>query len=111
MKLLRWIKIVAFVFVLNTLYLSTAVAQSTCVTPYLSCIIPQNAPAGYACFCNTPRGPMRGIIGAPQVQQPFPMFCCTPSGKYGPFQNNSIPVGGSCYTNTQFGVVYGQACY
>ena len=99
---------------LLTANLSIVYAQTTCITPYFSCAIPQSAPPGYSCFCITPSGPISGMTGASQLSQPIqqlPAFCCTPAGKFGPFQNNGIPVGGSCYANTVYGAAYGQACY
>jgi len=95
--------------------LATTCNAATCVTQYISCQIPGVAAPGTACYCNTPNGPITGVIIATQNpgQQSIqpPAFCCTPGGKLGPYVNYNTPVGGPCYGMTPYGIVYGQACY
>ena len=90
-------------------------ASSTCVTPYFSCVIPQPTTIGNSCYCNTQYGSVYGVIGSSQAnaqfQKKLPSFCCSPAGRFGPFPNLNTPVGGSCYADTLYGRVFGQACY
>jgi hypothetical protein len=41
----------------------------------------------------------------------FPHYCCSAVGRLGPYPNNSLPVGGSCYGTDNTGQQqYGSAC-
>jgi len=96
-------------------YTAASGAQSVCASQSMRCQIAAAARPGSSCYCNTPYGPIPGVIVATanpsrQPQRP-PAFCCTPAGKLGPYANPGIPAGGSCSGTTPHGVVYGQACY
>lgn len=42
----------------------------------------------------------------------LPSYCCTPSGRLGPYQNHSVSEGGRCFgTHPSYGIVVGSACY
>ncbi len=90
-------------------------AQTTCATPYGTCLLAGTAVPGMGCYCVTPTGPIDGTVAGAnyaQTYNPFPQFCCTPLGKMGPFTNNSILPGQYCHAAMPNGVpVVGQACF
>lgn len=49
-------------------------------------------------------------IPAPTPAVTFPHFCCTPTGRFGPFPNTTILRGQQCFASTPWGQVFGAAC-
>lgn len=45
----------------NLLLAQTAVSNR-CVTPHLTCLLPQSVAVGSACWCATPNGPVTGTV-------------------------------------------------
>jgi hypothetical protein len=41
---------------------AVGVGSNICITPLLSCGLPQQGPSGMACYCNTFRGPISGFV-------------------------------------------------
>ena len=86
-------------------------AQLMCRTPYMACGMLNGVPGG-PCFCVTPSGPIQGItqiVGGAAIS--LPQFCCTPGGRFGPFNNTSVGPGQVCQVPTPAGPVFGQACF
>jgi hypothetical protein len=91
-----------------------AMAQVTCVTAFGSCPIGSAVGPGGQCFCVTPKGPVTGTVVG-QGSGPtdaFPHFCCTPSGRMGPYPNQSALPGQLCQAVLPSGsMMEGQACF
>jgi hypothetical protein len=89
---------------------SAALGQTTCVTAYGSCAA--TGPAGSQCYCATPNGPAAGTVAGAGGSGAFPLFCCTPAGRFGPNPNSKVPVGAPCEARLPNGSnMMGQACY
>lgn len=39
-----------------------AAVSNQCVTPHLTCSLPQSVPVGTPCWCATPNGPVTGTV-------------------------------------------------
>jgi hypothetical protein len=93
---------------------STGISQQMCATGFGTCQIKGEAVPGGSCYCVTPNGPVQGVVqdgGKPPADQ-HPQYCCTPSGRLGPYPNNKIPVGQKCQGVLPNGTpMVGQACF
>ena len=88
---------------------AAAPGQTLCVTAVGSCAA--TSPAGSQCYCATPNGLVVGIV-AGGGNGAFPLFCCTPAGRFGPNPNSKVPVGAPCQAHLPGGSnMTGQACY
>jgi hypothetical protein len=93
---------------------STGVPQQICATGYGGCQIKGEGVPGGSCYCVSPNGPVQGVVqgGTPPPANQFPQFCCTPSGRLGPYPNNKMPAGQKCQGVLPSGApMIGQACF
>lgn len=97
---------------------STGISQPMCATGFGTCQIKGEGVPGGSCYCVTPNGPVQGVVkgeGQGGTQTPadqHPQFCCTPSGRLGPYPDSKIPAGQKCEAKLPNGTsMIGQACF